>query len=127
MKIRFGFVSNSSSSSSYVCDVCGNSVISSDGLYETGMICCVVGHTFCEDHKTDHKLTDQEQEIKDDTHEYPITSCPICQFFSIKEKDAIKYLLIQAEKKMMEVKDDIKNSFTGYKEFTDYLKAGVKK
>ena len=50
MKIRNGFVANSSSSS-YVCDVCyyaeGGYAIS---LSDVGMCECVVGHTFCESH-----------------------------------------------------------------------------
>jgi hypothetical protein len=49
MKIRWDFVTNSSSSS-YICEVCSEEVISSEGLYDTGMVQCENGHTFCEDH-----------------------------------------------------------------------------
>ena len=50
MKIRQGFVSNSSSSS-FTCDICGDV---SDGydldMEEAGVYECVNGHCFCEDH-----------------------------------------------------------------------------
>lgn len=50
MKIRTGFVSNSSSSS-FICDVCGTiqSGWSLD-LADTDMIMCVNGHVFCSEH-----------------------------------------------------------------------------
>ena len=50
MKIRTGFVSNSSSSS-FVCDFCGEEQSGMDlCLREAGMVECVNGHIFCEAH-----------------------------------------------------------------------------
>jgi len=50
MKIRNGFVSNSSSSS-FICEVCGQDASGYDMcLSEAGMYTCDNGHTFCEDH-----------------------------------------------------------------------------
>ena len=50
MKIRKGFVSNSSSSS-YVCDVCGEDYSGYDAsLADADMYCCENGHTYCEEH-----------------------------------------------------------------------------
>ena len=50
MKIRIGFVSNSSSSS-YICDVCSESVIGYDiSLMDYEMYQCENGHIFCEKH-----------------------------------------------------------------------------
>jgi hypothetical protein len=50
MKIRRGFVSNSSSSS-FVCDVCDESVSGMDmGLSDAEMFECVVGHVVCDSH-----------------------------------------------------------------------------
>jgi len=50
MKIRTGFVSNSSSSS-FVCDICGNIESGYDARPEdVGMTICKNGHTMCESH-----------------------------------------------------------------------------
>ena len=50
MKVRKGFVSNSSSSS-FICDVCGNDYSGMDASLEDAMMYeCSNGHTFCEDH-----------------------------------------------------------------------------
>lgn len=50
MKIRLGFVSNSSSSS-YTCDVCGYNISGMDmGYSDAGMYSCINGHEFCASH-----------------------------------------------------------------------------
>jgi len=52
MKKRNGFVSNSSSSS-FICEICGEEVIGQDiSLENANMYQCVAGHTICEDHVT---------------------------------------------------------------------------
>lgn len=59
MKIRNGFVSNSSSSS-FTCDVCGTTESGMDaGLRDFDMSECIMGHTFCNCH-TDRRLTASE-------------------------------------------------------------------
>ena len=51
MKIRNGFVSNSSSSS-FTCDVCGTTESGMDaGLSDFDMSECIMGHTFCNCHR----------------------------------------------------------------------------
>lgn len=53
MKIRNGFVSNSSSSS-FTCDVCGTTESGMDAsARDFDMSACVNGHTFCNDHAPD--------------------------------------------------------------------------
>ena len=53
MKIRNGFVSNSSSSS-FTCDVCGTTESGMDAnVRDFDMESCVNGHTFCNDHNTE--------------------------------------------------------------------------
>ena len=50
MKKRLGFVSNSSSSS-FTCDVCGETTSGWDmGLADAQMMTCAKGHTFCDCH-----------------------------------------------------------------------------
>jgi hypothetical protein len=57
MKIRMGFVSNSSSSS-YTCDVCNRTESGWDlGLSEAEMNSCVNGHTFCTNHVPEWELS----------------------------------------------------------------------
>ena len=63
MKIRQGFVSNSSSSS-FSCDVCGEEVSGWDVcLSEAEMSECVNGHVFCNDHMDGDE--DKEPDIKE--------------------------------------------------------------
>lgn len=51
MKIRSGFVSNSSSSS-FTCGICNETVVGYDmGLSEADMFSCINGHTMCDSHK----------------------------------------------------------------------------
>jgi hypothetical protein len=66
MKIRAGFVSNSSSSS-FTCDICGEDVSGWDlSISDSGMCQCQNGHTFCEGHQrggVEELTTDQKREI----------------------------------------------------------------
>ena len=64
MKVRKGFVSNSSSSS-FVCDVCGNDYSGMDACLEDAMMYeCSNGHTFCEHHLEEFIKTIPFDEIK---------------------------------------------------------------
>jgi len=63
MKIRTGFVSNSSSSS-FVCEVCGEEYSGFDaGLLEAEMSECERGHVFCDSHMSPESkiLSDEEK------------------------------------------------------------------
>lgn len=53
MKIRNGFVSNSSSSS-FVCDVCSTVESGYDGQYDFPTTYCRGGHHFCSEHLDDY-------------------------------------------------------------------------
>lgn len=65
MKIRQGFVSNSSSSS-FMCDVCGLTESGWDaGLEECEMYECEYGHTFCECHLTKDLENITKQDVLD--------------------------------------------------------------
>lgn len=64
MKIRNGFVSNSSSSS-FICDACGAVESGMDcSLEDMGFLECVNGHTFCEDHKLKGKGNGSFEDMK---------------------------------------------------------------
>ena len=66
MKIRYGFVSNSSSSS-FTCDVCGETQSGMDmGRSEAGMVECREGHTFCDSHQIGPDVTPSIEKKKQD-------------------------------------------------------------
>ena len=63
MKIRTGFVSNSSSSS-FVCSVCNRVEEGYDGQYGFDTSYCDVGHEFCSSHLGYLKKIPQEDKLK---------------------------------------------------------------
>ena len=60
--IRRGFVANSSSSS-FVCDICGEAEGDYDSLYDADMVSCENSHTFCASHL-------DAKEFSKNMHEY---------------------------------------------------------
>jgi len=64
MKRRNGFVSNSSSSS-FLCEICGRHKVSYEGLSEVQMVECENGHTFCEHHLLEVKKKTLLEQYKD--------------------------------------------------------------
>ena len=122
MKFRKDFVTNSSSSS-YVCEICGRSESGWDiSLSECDMYSCVNGHTFCREealekpsreemiklileqgyfleYHTKEELDNADDEVLFDEYlteggyEVPECMCPICQFIEYSEYDLSAYLL----------------------------------
>lgn len=120
MKFRKDFVTNSSSSS-YVCEICGYSESGYDiGLRDIDMMECVNGHIFCCEHSLEkpnkkdmvklimenewNNLTEEElmgmgeDVLFDDycseggCYDVPECVCPICQFIEYSEEDLSAYL-----------------------------------
>lgn len=119
MKYRKDFVTNSSSSS-FVCDICGAVESGWDmSLSEAEMVECVNGHTICESeilqvprenfietllwYSETYSKEDLEAMDDDDLmYEYfcmadaryymPEACCPICQFIEYSQNDMAKYL-----------------------------------
>jgi hypothetical protein len=82
MKIRQGFVSNSSSSS-FICDICGMVEAGHDSQSneDYGLVQCINDHTFCEDEAYD--LEDGEETMVEDEwgdERLAEGCCPICCF-----------------------------------------------
>ena len=92
MKVRSGFVSNSSTSS-FICEICGENVTGMDISYDDAdMFMCHNGHVMC----TEHALKDLDSVEKDDDYyDYgvPEEFCPICQYQEISYSDARRYLV----------------------------------
>jgi len=99
MKTRQGFVSNSSSSS-FVCDVCGRSESGWDASpYDFDMYECENGHIFCDDELVkpiDEKYLDEDSSDYDDDiamNSYiPEEYCPICTFQAYSAPDMVSFL-----------------------------------
>ena len=136
MKFRKDFVTNSSSSS-YVCEICGRSESGWDlGLSECDMMECVNGHVFCCDESlekpnreevirlileseynscTKEDLEDEDYDILFDEHlteggyyDVPECMCPICQFIEYSEYDLSAYLLKEYGVSRDEVFEEVK-------------------
>lgn len=93
MKLRQGFVSNSSSSS-FICDVCGETVEGRDlCLDEAEMYRCVNEHTFCESEALGEVEENSEDEDgwDGDNYNIPEKNCPICNFVEASNSDIGKY------------------------------------
>jgi AraC-like DNA-binding protein len=118
MKFRKDFVTNSSSSS-YVCEICGRSESGWDmGLSEAEMVECENGHVICQDEMlemdkkeivklileneynscSEEELQDMNEEellsVCDGEFRYnvPECLCPVCNFIEYSENDLSQYL-----------------------------------
>ena len=140
MKIRAGFVSNSSSSS-FICDVCGDEVSGVEielAWYELGS--CENGHHF---HKheavnkdkpysftyngEEYTYNDFEDAYQYDLGEIPSFYCPICNMKEVSYSDAVAYLLKEKNyTSLKEVKDEILQNYSSYKELEKDL-TGIKR
>ena len=134
MKIRKGFVSNSSSSS-FICEVCGETVSGWDmGYDEAEMYCCENGHTFCREHAIDgeeleemlNKLAEDEDtdDYYDKIGEVPEKYCPCCTFNAVSQYDLIDYLLKKAGTNKEAVAKELQGKFTTFGAFREYVKEG---
>ena len=152
MKVRHGFVSNSSSSS-FQCVVCGTVESGYDaGLSDVGMLRCENGHTFCEDHvKTniveltvqqkrqklleegwieseelesaeDYQIEEWYDEFFEEGSEVSTDSCPICSMSAADPEDILKYMFITHNTSQEKVLMEIRANFKTYADFAKYLK-----
>lgn len=136
LKFRRDFVTNSSSSS-YVCEICGRTESGWDlGLDDAEMYECVNGHIFCWDealplpskkkmiqlilqNKYNSNTYEQLITIDEDSlfeehltdggcYAIPECMCPICQFIEYSEYDLSKYLLKKYQISREEVFAEVK-------------------
>ena len=121
MKIRTGFVSNSSSSS-FVCDVCGEECSGMDMcLSDAQMYQCENGHTFCES----HALEVDEEEGIDDRYEANEKHCPVCQFKVMTEIDLSRWFFAtHPELSKESILKAWKEEYGDYKTFLKLKKGG---
>lgn len=111
MKIRNGFVSNSSSSS-FICDVCGQDASGYDmGLSEAEMYQCANSHVFCEEHALN---CDDEKEFVINL----ITDSIIIAKNS--DNDYYKERINEYEELLLEINNNEDNDFDQIKEDFDF-------
>ena len=140
MKIRLGFVSNSSSSS-YTCDICGHLYAGFDVSIEDGyMAMCENGHIFCIDCLTEkerkkfysfvEKVDKEDNLCIDANYSCPSRICPLCNFREVANRDIVRWLLYEALTTENLVAKKIKLAFTAtkksevpYDKFNALLKA----
>jgi len=147
MKIRTGFVSNSSTSS-FICSACGCIEAGRDiSLRECEMWQCKNGHyihddcadnpnlePFFEEYIKEYieKYGDVENDhgydydIKDEArdegrYEIPEEYCPICSFKKLSKEDELAYYRWKMGFLKEDVLKSISEEFTNYKEFKDKI------
>lgn len=124
MKLRSGFVSNSSSSS-YVCEVCDETFEAWDeGISHFNLVMCdEYDHLFCEDHRInpneDGKYTMYEDE--DDGNRIDSKHCPICQMKEVSKYMVMTYILKKLNMNMQEVRNEMMELFANYEEFDRFI------
>lgn len=110
MKIRTGFVSNSSSTS-FVCAIC-NEVDENESDYFCNE-CEKEFHSACLSDEILDKMTDD-----DDDKEFEEV-CPICNMIVLDNEDLLRYILrLNSRKNYLK---EIKEKFKTYKEFRKFL------
>lgn len=124
MKIRNGFVSNSSSSS-FVCSICGGEHAGFEvGPSDFDMVRCVEGHLFheyclSEDSK---KLISKMKDKDEWEGEVPSTICPVCNLLAFDSEEVLKYIFKSRNVSYNIAQDEIKEKFKTYSEFKEYVK-----
>lgn len=118
MKIRYGFVSNSSSSS-FTCDVCGRTETSYDTVLEDmDFYQCENEHIFCMDEVIGGSIEELDNDYIGSC--VSIKNCPICIFQYISNTDAAEYLFKKYNISREQVLEEIKKVNKRRKKLYDF-------
>ena len=153
MKIRFGFISNSSSCS-YMCEVCHETIAGYDvSFIDYELFQCATGHVFHEDctsnfeekrkaallqigkkRKEEFGLDEEELNDADLIEDYvdefryecPRSMCPVCSFEHLSTDDELQYYRRKFGYDPKKILQGIRDDFDSYDEFWNYLKGKPK-
>jgi len=121
MKIRNGFVSNSSSSS-FVCDICGYENGGMDvGLNDVGMFECKAEHIMCDDCGINF------DDSVDSRYSAPAEKCPCCQLTEISTIDELVYLKTKLGLTSKDILDEIRETFKTYAAYDTWARKKLNK
>lgn len=155
MKIRTGFVSNSSSSS-FVCGSCGEAYEGWDGDYGgISEYWCENSHSLCSEcfslddvprerlkrfwnshsHEYEEEARQMIEEdieslfdyIADDMYEFPEEICPLCNLDSISDRDLMYYLEGKVKMNRNQIEQEIRDKFSSSSEIFDFRLKNVPK
>ena len=136
MKIRNGFVSNSSSSS-FICNVCNGAESGWDlCLDDAGMFNCENGHCVhidCAPDYDDSAKDDLVDENGDRTDEYydweyniPSKMCPICSLSNIPHNIQTMYLKAKLGISSADLAKELREKFKSLKELKEWVSKNTK-
>ena len=130
MKVRKGFVSNSSTSS-FICEICDKIEADRDcGPADFDMLMCENGHTFHTDCLEKDEMNKIEEAMDDFSQEHPNSEssdyvpkslCPACNLKYINDWLLLTYMMKSQDVDREGVMDSIRRQFKTEKELNKYL------
>lgn len=123
MKIRLGFVSNSSSSS-FVCAVSGEVISGMDlDLSECEWVECVNEHAFPEELMVEPFPEDADEldEYEENPYYIPAKHCPICTMKNFEVEELLAYMIKTSSMSLEEIRMMIRNNMKTYDDFKGFI------
>ena len=116
MKIRTGFVSNSSTSS-FICEICGGTEAGMDiSLSEVGMIECQTGHVYHTDCASSFVKTEEHMiEDKYGGEQVSEDFCPVCTLKVVSDDTMLKYVLHETGQNKIKLTQELQGRFPNLK------------
>ena len=124
MKVRNGFVSNSSASS-FVCVVCGGMEAGRDGEYGVETVYCTGCNETIHLECVTNFIDDTEKEDfaeRDEQYEIDSKHCPLCQLKIISSDNILKYILKEKGMQKKEIANEIRSKVKSLKELNALLR-----